>query len=44
MIRQPGGVLHREQWISGSLPEVFSFFSEAHNLDRITPPWLHLRS
>ena len=41
MIRQPGSVLHREQWISAPLPEVFSFFSEAQNLDQITPPWLH---
>ena len=32
---------HREQKIPASLPEVFSFFSEARNLDRITPSWLH---
>jgi hypothetical protein len=43
MIRQPGRVLHREQWVPASLPEVFSFFSEARNLDRITPPWLHFK-
>ncbi len=35
--------LHREQWIPSPLPEVFGFFSEATNLDRITPPWLHFR-
>lgn len=32
--------IHREQWIPASLPAVFSFFSNAGNLDRITPPWL----
>jgi ligand-binding SRPBCC domain-containing protein len=35
--------LHREQMIPVLLPEVFSFFSEARNLDPITPPWLHFQ-
>ena len=35
--------LHREQRIPAPLPEVFSFFCEARNLDRITPPWLHFK-
>jgi len=34
---------HREQRIPAPLLEVFSFFSEARNLDRITPPWLHFK-
>lgn len=34
-------LLHREQWIPASVPEVFAFFSAVRNLDLITPPWLH---
>jgi len=36
-------LLQREQKIPASLPEVFAFFSEARNLDRITPPWLRFQ-
>jgi ligand-binding SRPBCC domain-containing protein len=32
--------LHREQLVPRPLDEVFGFFSEAANLEAITPPWL----
>jgi len=32
-----------EQWLPRPLDEVFAFFSDAHNLDVLTPPWLHFR-
>jgi ligand-binding SRPBCC domain-containing protein len=35
--------LEREQWIPASLSRVFAFFSEATNLEAITPPWLGFR-
>jgi ligand-binding SRPBCC domain-containing protein len=33
--------LQREVFIKGSQEEVFSFFSQAENLNAITPTWLH---
>jgi ligand-binding SRPBCC domain-containing protein len=33
-------VFRQEQWISRPIDEVFAFFSEARNLEAITPPWL----
>lgn len=36
-------LLKREQWVPSSLEETFSFFSDAGNLETITPPWLHFR-
>jgi ligand-binding SRPBCC domain-containing protein len=32
-----------EQWVPASRDGVFRFFSEASNLQRITPPWLHFK-
>jgi ligand-binding SRPBCC domain-containing protein len=29
-----------EQLVAASLPEVFAFFSQARNLEKLTPPWL----
>ncbi len=35
--------LEVEQLFPRPLDEVFAFFGDAHNLDAITPPWLHFR-
>lgn len=36
-------VLHREMVVPVPLNDTFAFFSDAHNLDRITPPWVGFR-
>lgn len=34
-------ILERSQWVARPVEEVFAFFSEAKNLEKITPPYLH---
>ena len=36
-------VLRQEQWIPRPIDEVFAFFSDARNLEAITPPWLSFK-
>ncbi len=36
-------VLERTQVVPVSIEEAFAFFSDAHNLEQITPPWLRFR-
>jgi ligand-binding SRPBCC domain-containing protein len=36
-------VLHEETVVPASLDETFAFFSDAANLERLTPPWLNFR-
>ncbi|HSA58327.1 MAG TPA: SRPBCC family protein [bacterium] len=36
--------LRRSLWVPKPLDEVFSFFSDARNLERITPKWLKIGS
>lgn len=36
-------VLYREQWVPAGREEIFRFFSDPHNLERITPSFLHFK-
>jgi ligand-binding SRPBCC domain-containing protein len=35
--------VHREQWVPRPLDEVFRFFSDASNLELLTPAWLKFK-
>ena len=35
--------LHREAIVPATLADTFAFFTEASNLERLTPPWLNFR-
>ncbi len=35
--------LHEESVVPASLEETFAFFSDARNLERLTPPWLNFQ-
>ena len=39
----PVHTLTTELWLPRPVPRVFDFFSDAWNLDTLTPPWLHFR-
>lgn len=39
----PATTLFNEQWVPRPPDEVFPFFADAHNLERITPPFLKFR-
>lgn len=34
-------LLEREQWVPAPIDQTFAFFSDAGNLEALTPPWLH---
>lgn len=36
--------LRRSLWVPQPIDKVFHFFSDVHNLDQITPHWLHFSS
>jgi ligand-binding SRPBCC domain-containing protein len=43
MVRAKTSVFETEQWFPLRPEEVFSFFSDALNLELITPPWLRFK-
>jgi len=43
IVRQDIRSLHQEQWVAVPLAQVFDFFSNAENLEKVTPPWVGFR-
>lgn len=41
IVHRDGEAFLTEQWIPAKVEEVFSFFSQAENLEALTPPWLN---
>ncbi len=37
------GILTSDQWVPHDLGKIFAFFSDAYNLERLTPPFLHFK-
>jgi hypothetical protein len=36
-------VYRKSVWVPASVEKVFAFFSDAQNLERMTPPWLRFK-
>ncbi len=43
MSRQRTYLLERSQRLELPIEETFAFFSQAENLEKVTPPWLHFK-
>lgn len=39
----PRGVVASDQWVPHDIERVFNFFSDAHNLEQLTPPFLNFK-
>lgn len=39
----PLHTIHRVQLVEAGIADVFAFFADPHNLEQITPAWLHFR-